>query len=66
MSTRLTEKGTPMVDSHSLQLVMQASQVSDGIARYLSSALESKGYQSALSISIEFSQCTRLWCELRI
>jgi len=51
MSTRLTSKGIPMVDSQALKLVLGASQVHEITTRYLSKSLKSKGY-SAVTPSI--------------
>jgi len=54
MSTRLTTKGIPMVDSQALKLVLGASQVHELITRYLSKSLKSKGYNAATSSMLNF------------
>ncbi len=54
MSTRLTRKGTPMVESQSLKLALGASQVNDLIAKYLSNALKEKGYKFASPSALSF------------
>jgi len=54
MSTTLTQKGTAMVDSQALQLVLGAAQVSDSISRYLSKALKDKGYKFATPAALSF------------
>ncbi len=45
MSTRLTKNGIPMVESHSLPLVLAAAQVHEKITLYLSESLKKKGYK---------------------
>ncbi len=47
MSTRLTEKGIPMVESQSLQLVQATAKVQENTSDFLSKSLKDKGYQSA-------------------
>jgi len=47
MSTRLTEKGTPMVESRALQLVQGAGAVMDRITRHVSDELQARGYRGA-------------------
>jgi len=54
MSTRLTQKGTPMVESQTLQLVLRAGQVSDLISRYLSNSLKNNGYKFASPSALNF------------
>ncbi|MDO7083455.1 MarR family transcriptional regulator [Pseudocolwellia sp. AS88] len=54
MSTRLTRKGTPMVESQSLKLALGASQVNDLISKYLSNALKEKGYKFASPSALSF------------
>lgn len=54
MSTRLTQKGTAMVDSQALQLVIAAAQVNDSISRYLSKSLKNKGYTFATPAALSF------------
>ncbi|MCO7223746.1 MarR family transcriptional regulator [Pleionea sp. CnH1-48] len=54
MSTRLTQKGTPMVDSLSLQLVFSASKLQEQISDYLANSLKSKGYESASPTVLNF------------
>lgn len=45
MSTRLTNKGIPMVESHALSLVLGTARLNDLITRYLSMQLQAMGYQ---------------------
>lgn len=45
MSTRLTPKGVPMVESQALKLVKAAGQVNDLISKHLSNELKNKGYK---------------------
>ncbi len=54
MSTRLTKKGIPMVDSQSLQLVFGAAGVHENISRYLSVSLNTKGYKSVTPSVLSF------------
>lgn len=54
MSTRLTEKGTLMVESQALQLVQEASEVSDMITRHVSDELQSLGYYGATPSMLGF------------
>ena len=54
MSTRLTPRGVPMVESQSLKLALGASQVNDLISKYLSNALKEKGYVFATSSALNF------------
>jgi DNA-binding MarR family transcriptional regulator len=54
MSTRLTNKGIPMVESQSLQLVFCASKTHEEITQYISSALKQKGYESATPSVLNF------------
>lgn len=54
MSTRLTNKGTPMVDSQALNLVLGAAQVHELTTRYLSDSLKAKGYVSATPSILNF------------
>ena len=54
MSTRLTQKGTPMVESQTLQLVLRAGLVSDLISRYLSNSLKNNGYKFASPSALNF------------
>ena len=54
MSTRMTKKGSPMVESQSLQLVFSAAKMNEQIYQYLSNALEKKGYQSATPSVLNF------------
>jgi DNA-binding MarR family transcriptional regulator len=54
MSTRFTSKGTPMIDSYALQLVLGAAQVSDSISRYLSVTLKNMGYKFATPSALNF------------
>lgn len=54
MSTKLTQKGTPMVDSQSLKLVLAAAKVHELTALYLSTSLKSKGYQYVTPTALNF------------
>ena len=54
MSTRLTERGTPMVDSHALRLVTVTSALNDTIARALANALQAQGFAGATAASLGF------------
>jgi DNA-binding MarR family transcriptional regulator len=54
MSTRLTQKGTPMVDSLALKLVQTASQVQERTSYYLSESLLKKGYEGVTPSVLNF------------
>lgn len=54
MSTRLTQKNIPMVESQALQLVLETGQVNDSIAHYLSNGLKNKGYKFASPSALSF------------
>ena len=54
MSTRLTQKGTPMVDSLALKLVQTASQVQEQTTYFLSESLKNKGYQAVTPSILNF------------
>ena len=54
MSTRLTQKETPMVDSDALKLVLGAAQVHDLTARYLARCLSDKGYSAVTPSMLSF------------
>ncbi len=54
MSTRLTEKGTPMVESQALQLVQEASEVSDLITHHVADELQGLGYHGATPSMLGF------------
>lgn len=54
MSTRLTSGAIPMVESHSLQLILAAAQVQESTALYLSKSLKNKGYKSATPSILNF------------
>lgn len=54
MSTRLTSKGIPMVDSQSLSLILAAGKLHEQMARYLSSGLRKQGYDSASASVLNF------------
>lgn len=54
MSTRLTKKSPPMLDSYSLQLVLSAAKMNEQILKYLSNALEIKGYKSCTPSVLDF------------
>ena len=54
MSTKLTKKVPQMVDSYSLQLVLEAAKTNEQIFTYLSKALKAKGYKSATPSVLHF------------
>lgn len=54
MSTRLTKRNIPMVESQSLKLVFAASAVSDSITGYLAAALVEQGYVSVTPSVLSF------------
>ncbi len=54
MSTRLTQKGNPMVDSEALKLVLSASHVQELTTRYLSQTLNAKGYEAVTPSILNF------------
>ncbi|MEE1675811.1 HTH domain-containing protein [Agarivorans aestuarii] len=54
MSTRLTQKGVAMVDSHALQLVMTTGKIQDLASNYLSEALTRKGYSAISPATLMF------------
>jgi DNA-binding MarR family transcriptional regulator len=54
MSTRLTQRSTPMVESQALKLVLGAGLVNDLTSRYLSNALKNKGYKFASPSALIF------------
>ncbi len=54
MSTRLTNKGTPMVESEALKLVFGAAQVHELITRYLSNSLKNRGYKEVTPSVLNF------------
>ena len=54
MSTRLTKRNIPMVESKTLQLVFKADAVNTAIGQYLSYRLERKGYKSATPAALNF------------
>ncbi len=54
MSTRLTSKDIPMVDSQTLQLVLSAGNVSDLTLQYLSTSLEKSGYDRITPSMLSF------------
>ena len=54
MSTRLTQKGTPMVDSLALTLVQMASDVQERTTDYLSTSLQIKGYKTITPSILNF------------
>ena len=45
MSTRFTQRGTPMAESHSLRLVQSATAVQEQITRHVAETLKARGYQ---------------------
>lgn len=54
MSTRLTKKEIPMVESKSLQLLLSAVQVHEKTSLYLSESLKKKGYTFASPSILNF------------
>lgn len=54
MSSRLTQKGIPMIESQTLQLVLDAAQVNDLTSRYLSNSLKKSGYKFATPSALSF------------
>ena len=60
MSTRLTDRGTPMVESQALKLALGAGQVNEIVSRHLSSSLLSRGYKHATPSALIF--LSRLEC----
>lgn len=54
MSTRLTKKSVPMLDSQSLKLVFGAAKVHEQISFYLSKSLKERGYESATPSVLNF------------
>lgn len=54
MSTRLTDRGIPMQDSRSLQLVFTASQLDSSISSYVTNALHQKGYAAITPALLSF------------
>lgn len=54
MSTELTVGSMPMIDSHTLQLVLGTAQVNDSISRYLSASLKRSGYEFATPSALRF------------
>ncbi|MGJ8679747.1 MarR family transcriptional regulator [Paraglaciecola sp.] len=54
MSTRFTQKGVPLVDSQTLQLIQSASLLADVAAKYLSAKLLEMGYQTITPSLLSF------------
>jgi len=54
MSTRLTKRNIPMVESQSLQLVLAAAQIHEKVSLYLSDSLKKKGYKLASPSVLNF------------
>lgn len=54
MSTRFTQRGVPLVESQSLQLIQGAQRLNDVIAKYLSQRLVGKGYASLTPSLLSF------------
>ncbi len=54
MSTRFTQRGTPLVESQSLQLIQSTSQVNNIITKYISKRLVEKGYTSLTPSLLSF------------
>ena len=54
MSTRLTKKGVPLVESRALQLIQNASRLHDASAWYLSKRLVDMGHTSVTPSLLSF------------
>ena len=54
MSTRFTQRGIPLVESQSLQLIQSAQRLNDVITQYLSQRLGEKGYESLTPSLLSF------------
>lgn len=54
MSTRLTKRGVPMVDSQSLKLVFGTATINEQISYYLSNALVEQGYDAVTPSVLHF------------
>ncbi|WP_293751662.1 MarR family transcriptional regulator [uncultured Paraglaciecola sp.] len=54
MSTELTGGEAIMLDSQTLQLVLETARVNDSISRYLSKSLKNKGYEFATTSALSF------------
>ncbi|WP_404355664.1 hypothetical protein [Methylotuvimicrobium sp. KM1] len=54
MSTRFTQRGVPLVESQSLQLIQSAQRLNDVITKYLSQRLLEKGYASLTPSLLSF------------
>jgi len=54
MSTRLTQKGTPMIDSQALRLVLGAARVQEITSSYLSKSLKKMGYEMTTPSVLNF------------
>ncbi|MFT5674974.1 MAG: DNA-binding MarR family transcriptional regulator [Paraglaciecola sp.] len=54
MSTKLTQAGVPMVESHSLQLIIAAAKVQESTSLFLSKSLKTKGYRSVSPSLLNF------------
>lgn len=54
MSTKFTQKETPMVDSLTLQLTQNATKLNDVLVKYLSKRLVDKGYTSITPSLLSF------------
>lgn len=54
MSTRLTQKGTPMVDSLSLKLISNSSTITDKVTKYLALELSHMGYNTISPALLNF------------
>jgi DNA-binding MarR family transcriptional regulator len=54
MSTKLTELGTPMVESLSLKLAFASRQLHDALLRRVASRLIELGYEGATPAALEF------------
>lgn len=54
MSTRFTRGGVPLVESYTLKLVQNASQLTDVTSKYLSGQLHNMGYSSITPSLLSF------------
>jgi len=54
MSTKLTKKDIPMIESQSLKLVLEAEKINRMISSHVSQSLKSQGYPSASPAVLDF------------
>jgi DNA-binding MarR family transcriptional regulator len=54
MSTRLTKRGVPMVESVSLRLALAAGDLRDALAAHVAEALAAKGYAGTTAAVLQF------------